>query len=405
MISVSAKMLKCIANAYTVLKEFPYTLHCIVIHEGEDNSGHYYSYIKNHIEGYWYKYDDHRVTEVAEEKVLSEAYGTTKLKTSAYLVMYVAKSAIEDSTKQKSEFDYYLSLIPKNLINEVNQNNIRFNEQLQEVKTKEVANEIMEHFKFLDNTLKKKVAGVSDKSLISFPIFCFIKQELIISQHVILDSAIQEKHPAKLSIDCIDQDLEATLLKAFNRDVIYLSDQRKKNLENLKIAYYFNIEISLLIHHALEMLMAEKYMKAFETSSYIFTMTSNSNYVDIILLKRKQLLRKHLEIYAINLISRSNHDLVNNNIQDWVSKVSLVTMMAMNYIPMSSGYLYDNLVTLLKHILNLTSGDLGKDAKGYSRVVSGMEKRTITHNHSITPKISKDLKKRVEEAKKIELLK
>lgn len=85
--------------------------------------------------------------------------------------------------------------------------------------------------------------------------------------------------------------------------------------------------------------------------------------------------------------------------------MSLVTMMAMNYIPMSSGYLYDNLVTLLKHILNLTSGDLGKDAKGYSRVVSGMEKRTITHNHSITPKISKDLKKRVEEAKKIELLK
>jgi len=154
-----------------VLKEFPYTLHCIVIHEGEANSGHYYSYIKNHIENFWFKYDDHRVTEVTEEQVLGEAYGISKLKTSAYLIMYVANSKIENTNNFGSEFEYYLSLIPKDLINEVNQSNMTFSIQLEEAKNKELANDIMEHFKGLDAILKRSVVGNTDKNLLSFPIF------------------------------------------------------------------------------------------------------------------------------------------------------------------------------------------------------------------------------------------
>lgn len=161
----------CLASAYTVLKEFPYTLHCIVIHEGEDNSGHYYSYIKNHIEGTWFKYSDHLVSEVSEEQVLGEAYGITKLKTSAYLVMYASNSKIKNVKKRGNEFDYYLSLIPKDLLAEVNQDNYKFSIDLQEAKNKELANEIMEHFKNLDMNLKRSVVGNTDKSLLSFPIF------------------------------------------------------------------------------------------------------------------------------------------------------------------------------------------------------------------------------------------
>ena len=123
-----------IANAYTVLKEYPYTLHWIVIHEGEDNAGHYYSYIKNHIENKWFKYDDHRVSEVEEEQVLGEAYGISKLKTSAYLVMYVSYETINQKHSYKSEFEYYLKLIPKDLIKDVNHDNLLFNEQLEESK-------------------------------------------------------------------------------------------------------------------------------------------------------------------------------------------------------------------------------------------------------------------------------
>jgi len=50
---------------------------------------------------------------------------------------------------------FKVSLIPKELLSEVNQDNFHFNEQLQEAKNKELANEIMDHFKHLDNILKK----------------------------------------------------------------------------------------------------------------------------------------------------------------------------------------------------------------------------------------------------------
>jgi hypothetical protein len=275
-----------LGNAYTVLKEFPYTLHCIVIHEGEDNSGHYYSYIKNHIEGYWYKYDDHRVHEVPEEKVLGEAYGLTKLKTSAYLVMYVSKAKVLKFDNNLTEYDYYMSLIPKDIINEVNQQNFHFNEQLQEVKNKELANEIMEHFKYLDSTLKRKVAGTSDKSLLSFSIFCYKNQELILCQNALLDTAIQEKHPAKLSIECLDEPLENTLLKAFNADIIRLSDQRKKNLENMKAGYYLNFEASILFNQAVENLIQEKYQIAFGIVSYMVAMSPSSAFLEKIFQKK-----------------------------------------------------------------------------------------------------------------------
>lgn len=142
-----------------------------MIHEGEDNSGHYYSYIKNHIEDKWFKYDDHRVSEVQEEQVLSEAYGLTKLKTSAYLVMYASQEILKNIDGHASEFEHYLSMIPKNLVKEVNQDNLKFGEQLQEVKNKEVANQIIEYYKTLDVSCKKKGTDLNDRGLISFPIF------------------------------------------------------------------------------------------------------------------------------------------------------------------------------------------------------------------------------------------
>lgn len=139
--------------------------------------------------------------EVQEEQVLSEAYGITKLNTSAYLVMYVANSKIENTGNFGSELEYYLSLIPKELIKEINHSNVNFSIQLEEAKNKELANDIMEYFKELDATLKRSVVGNTEKNLLSFPIFCYKSQELVLCQHVMLDTAIQEKHPAKLSMD------------------------------------------------------------------------------------------------------------------------------------------------------------------------------------------------------------
>ena len=65
------------------------------MHEGEANSGHFYSYIKDHCKDKWYKFNDHLVSEAdSEDAVLNEAFGNSKPKASAYLVLYATEKVI-----------------------------------------------------------------------------------------------------------------------------------------------------------------------------------------------------------------------------------------------------------------------------------------------------------------------
>ena len=48
--------------------------------------------------------------------------------------MYVSYETINQKHSYKSEFEYYLKLIPKDLIKDVNHDNLLFNEQLEESK-------------------------------------------------------------------------------------------------------------------------------------------------------------------------------------------------------------------------------------------------------------------------------
>ena len=317
--------------------------------------------------------------------------------------MYVSRDIITQPHDWKSEFDYYVKLIPKDLMKEVNQDNLNFNEQLEESKNKELANQIMDHFKQLNGYLKVKGSNTSDRGLISFPIFWFKNQESIISQHVILNTAIQEKHPAKLSIEWLDNMLENILLKAFNREIIYLSDQRQKALDNLKINYYLNLEISYLIHYSLESFMNENYQAALETTSYIIAKTGQQNSLIKLFTNKKDILFKHLQIYILYLLSKSNLDIVKGETDASLNKVSILSILVLNYIPHSSS-LYDNLLTLLRHIYGILENQLGTINKWYKRLIDGIEKKTITKNHYIKPKLAKDIEKKVESLKTIDLL-
>lgn len=142
-----------------------------MIHQGEAHGGHYYSYIKNHIENSWFKYNDWRVTEVEEKQVLDEAYGRNQSNTSAYLVMYLANSKIKATDHFESEFGYYLSLIPQGLLKEVMKNNSKFSIELEEEKNKEIANDIVEYYTTLSSSLKNSDFENTRKDLLNFPIF------------------------------------------------------------------------------------------------------------------------------------------------------------------------------------------------------------------------------------------
>lgn len=77
------------------LKKHKYILHSILIHVGQAQSGHYYSYVYDYLQKKWRKFSDIHVSEETEEKVFEEAYGVGN--TSAYCLIYIEEAVIRNS--------------------------------------------------------------------------------------------------------------------------------------------------------------------------------------------------------------------------------------------------------------------------------------------------------------------
>ncbi|KAI5461141.1 hypothetical protein BGZ63DRAFT_228114 [Mariannaea sp. PMI_226] len=52
-----------------------YQLHGVLVHSGDLNAGHYYAFLKPNKDGWFYKYDDDKVTKATMREVLEENYG------------------------------------------------------------------------------------------------------------------------------------------------------------------------------------------------------------------------------------------------------------------------------------------------------------------------------------------
>ncbi|KAL2025090.1 hypothetical protein VTK56DRAFT_92 [Thermocarpiscus australiensis] len=90
-----------------------YQLHGVLVHSGDLNAGHYYAFLKPNKEGWWYKYDDDKVTKATKREVLEENFGgpfklpNGHLRTlnnkkgpimrpnSAYMLVYIRKSRLD----------------------------------------------------------------------------------------------------------------------------------------------------------------------------------------------------------------------------------------------------------------------------------------------------------------------
>lgn len=77
------------------LKEHPYYLHCILMHDGFAHSGHYYSFIFDRAKKQWYRFNDHTVSLEHEEIVFTEAFGGQNSSKSAYCLMYLNKGVAD----------------------------------------------------------------------------------------------------------------------------------------------------------------------------------------------------------------------------------------------------------------------------------------------------------------------
>ncbi|XP_017665053.1 PREDICTED: ubiquitin carboxyl-terminal hydrolase 28 isoform X4 [Lepidothrix coronata] len=72
-----------------LLRQVPYRLHAVLVHEGQANAGHYWAFIYNQPRKRWLKYNDISVTESSWEELERESFGGLR-NTSAYCLMYIS---------------------------------------------------------------------------------------------------------------------------------------------------------------------------------------------------------------------------------------------------------------------------------------------------------------------------
>lgn len=91
--------------------EDEYLLHAVVIHVGDGEGGHYYTYIDPQCTGDWHRFDDGVVTRVSEKVVMQEGFGSERrgffflpfrgpsnnrqVSTCAYMLQYVQRSKLQ----------------------------------------------------------------------------------------------------------------------------------------------------------------------------------------------------------------------------------------------------------------------------------------------------------------------
>jgi ubiquitin carboxyl-terminal hydrolase 7 len=73
-----------------------YTLYGVLVHDGDLHGGHYFTFIKPDRDSRWLKFDDERVTPATEHEVLEDNYGDQSRSSSAYMLVYIRESAIDE---------------------------------------------------------------------------------------------------------------------------------------------------------------------------------------------------------------------------------------------------------------------------------------------------------------------
>ena len=189
-------------------------LRSILIHDGVADSGHYYSYICDH-DGTWQKYNDIQVSEEKEEHVFKEAIGGLN-HISAYCLVYVSQKSIDEETGHINKYlqnnmnlarelevpkQHYTIFLSEEIKNEVDQENRRFYEEVQEYRFQTLIKNIAENYQTRLDILTSVFNSLGSSQAFPFYINSFglflkheIKSEELLKWYV-LDTSLQDTNP------------------------------------------------------------------------------------------------------------------------------------------------------------------------------------------------------------------
>lgn len=113
-----------LSDAADKSESYVYQLHGVLVHSGDLTAGHYYAFLKPTANGFFYKFDDDRVTRATIKEALEENYGgdykangqntmrnpytrtlSTKRSMSAYMLVYIRRSRLHEILQEVTEAD------------------------------------------------------------------------------------------------------------------------------------------------------------------------------------------------------------------------------------------------------------------------------------------------------------
>ncbi|XP_061869875.1 ubiquitin carboxyl-terminal hydrolase 28 isoform X2 [Colius striatus] len=85
-----------------LLRQVPYHLHAVLVHEGQANAGHYWAFIYDQTRKRWLKYNDISVTESSWEELERDSFGGLR-NASAYCLMYISDKVSRFVTEEDDD--------------------------------------------------------------------------------------------------------------------------------------------------------------------------------------------------------------------------------------------------------------------------------------------------------------
>ncbi|NXA04810.1 UBP28 hydrolase, partial [Sapayoa aenigma] len=119
-----------------LLRQVPYRLHAVLVHEGQANAGHYWAFIYNQPQKRWLKYNDISVTESSWEELERESFGGLR-NASAYCLMYISDQvshvgADEDEGPEAGQFEKEVEALSPELRHYIQEDNWRLEQEAEE---------------------------------------------------------------------------------------------------------------------------------------------------------------------------------------------------------------------------------------------------------------------------------
>lgn len=195
---------------YENIKKTKYNLKGVIIHEGDNNHGHYYAYIKN--DGRWWQFNDRLVTEVDRRRVFDDAYGNIYEERNVYCLVY---------THDSMDINLILSHVslPRSLIQFVSDRNI-------EIKTREIEKDMD------DLIVKMQVKEREIRNSNSFLEFRRLVPRIECFELFCIDSLHRGVTNPSSYMDTTRVSILDDLLRKVNTDAISNADLNYFNLKN-----------------------------------------------------------------------------------------------------------------------------------------------------------------------------